>query len=269
MRNQTDWRLECPWPSPGRRPRDLRVSLEDRAYMVYTIFRHFMAGKAFEVDSMVTMCTHNRPGNSGGVEGGARVLKWIAERSILQLRLEPGPSRSAKARGHEGRRAVRSLLQENATVTSVSSGASAVITALEAEWHRGQKWASSSGHIGKRVVCVVKDAQGCNVEREGTIWGYLPPEESNYFLHKLEEQGGVPRPLWRVKFSGDVLPVNLDETKLAQALMRARRHAWLNVRGSQKDPEAVSQELRSVWVSACGDSPGDGTVAGMARRATG
>ena len=241
-----------------RKKEDLDAGIGD------SVLVRFTAGNAFEVDSMVTLCTHNRPGNSGGVEGGARVLKWIAERSILQLRLEPVPSRSAKARGHEGRRAVRSLLQENATVTSVSSGASAVITALEAEWHRGQKWASSSEHIGKRVVCVVKDAQGCNIEREGTIWGYLPPEESNYFPNKPEEQGGLPRPLWRVKFSGDILPVNLDERKLAEALKRARRHAWLSVRGSQKDPGAVSQELRSVWVSACGDSPGDGTEAGMA-----
>ena len=40
MRNQTDWRLECAWPSPGRRSRDRRVSLEDRVYMVYTIFTY-------------------------------------------------------------------------------------------------------------------------------------------------------------------------------------------------------------------------------------
>ena len=225
-----------------------------------SVLVRFTAGDAFEVDSMVTLCTHNRPGNSGG----ARVLKWNAERSIVQLRLEPGPSRSAKARGHKGRRAVRGLLQENATVTSVSSGASAVITALEAEWHRGQRWASSSEHIGKRVLCVVEDAQGYNIEREGTIWGYLPSEESNYFPDKPEEKGGLPRPLWRVKFSGDILPVNLDERKLAEALMRARRHAWLGLSGSQKDPEAVSQELRSLWVSACGNSPGDGAEAGLA-----
>ena len=54
------------------------------------------------------------------------------------------------------------------------------------------------------------------VLHEGTVWGWLPAEESEYFPDEPEEAGGKPGPLWRVKFSEDIIDADLDERELAQ-----------------------------------------------------
>ena len=51
---------------------------------------------------------------------------------------------------------------------------------------------------------------------EGTVWGWLPAEESEYFPDEPEEAGGKPGPLWRVKFSEEIIDADLDERELAQ-----------------------------------------------------
>jgi hypothetical protein len=48
------------------------------------------------------------------------------------------------------------------------------------------------------------------------VWGWLPAEESEYFPDEKEEAGGKPGPLWRVKFSKDIMDADLDERELAQ-----------------------------------------------------
>ncbi len=56
--------------------------------------------------------------------------------------------------------------------------------------------------------------------QEGTVWGWLPAEESEYFKDEPEDKGGKPVPLWRVMFSADIFPADLDESELAQALQQ-------------------------------------------------
>ena len=62
---------------------------------------------------------------------------------------------------------------------------------------------------------------------EGTVWGWLPAEESGYYFpEEPEEAGGNPRPLWRVKFGIDITDadiqvrmkdcIDLDERELEQ-----------------------------------------------------
>jgi len=56
---------------------------------------------------------------------------------------------------------------------------------------------------------------------QGTVWGWLPAEESEYFHDEPEDKAGLkPGPLWRVTFSDDIMPADLDERELAQALQQ-------------------------------------------------
>jgi hypothetical protein len=48
------------------------------------------------------------------------------------------------------------------------------------------------------------------------VWGWLPAEESEYFPDESEEAGGKPGPLWRVKFSEDIVDADFDQRELAQ-----------------------------------------------------
>jgi hypothetical protein len=65
------------------------------------------------------------------------------------------------------------------------------------------------------------------VLHEGTVWGWLPAEESGYYFpEEPKEAGGNPRPRWRVKFGIDITDadiqvrmkdcIDLDERELAQ-----------------------------------------------------
>jgi hypothetical protein len=58
---------------------------------------------------------------------------------------------------------------------------------------------------------------------QGTVWGWLPAEESEYFQGEPEDKAGKPGPLWRVTFSDDIMPADLDERELEQALQQYRQ----------------------------------------------
>ena len=77
-------------------------------------------------------------------------------------------------------------------------------------------------------------------EREGTVWGWLPAEESEYFPEFLEE--GQPGPLWRVKFSSDIAPADLDEIEMEHALNSYRE--WRRCRDAQVQVQEVEGAAR-------------------------
>ena len=109
----------------------------------------------------------------------------------------------------------------------------------------------------------VKDEQE---EHEGTIWGWLPADESDYFPEEPEEEGGQPGPLWRVHFSDDkISSADLDEEDIKEALKM--HSSWSQSRAekdlSQDDGKDKSAARMSVDSSEFRDVVAlndDGTV---------
>jgi len=102
-------------------------------------------------------------------------------------------------------------------------GVRATIEETDAEWHRGQPWARPcpKGFIGKKVRWNVEGKHGEEEEHEGTVWGWLPAEESDYYPDTPEDEGGEPAPLWRVNFRPDIGCADLDEQEIAEAVDRS------------------------------------------------
>jgi hypothetical protein len=81
------------------------------------------------------------------------------------------------------------------------------------------------------------------------VWGWLPAEESEYFPDEKEEAGGKPGPLWRVKFSKDIMDADLDERELAQvsrSLLLLNRSLLTRFSNGIVDADLDERELAQV-----------------------
>jgi hypothetical protein len=142
----------------------------------------------------------------------AKIAKYNVERKILKLVYEGSSREDYDAY-------VNHVLKVGSTIVCCKGNACAKIEELDAEWHRGQSWAVDNEFLEKEVRWEVKDHMDCAIrEQNGVVWGWLPANESEYFPDEPEEKGGKPEPLWRVTFSADIMPCDLDAQELAKAL---------------------------------------------------
>ena len=172
----------------------------------------FSAGNVFAPDSIVTLTPEAPPVKApAGYEFSARVVLFRPERQTLTL-----------VSTTKERELVNILANDVLRPgTRIECGdVRATIQETDAEWHRDQKWARPcpKGFIGKKVRWNVEGKHGEAEEHEGTVWGWLPAEESDYYPDKPEEEGGEPGPLWRVKFRHDIESADLDQQEVDKAV---------------------------------------------------
>jgi hypothetical protein len=185
-------------------------------------------GNAFAEGSLVLITPPETVENvAGGIGGGmqgayyAKVANYNVERKILKLVYEG-------SRREDYDVYVNDVLKIGSTIACSNGNTCAKVQELDAEWHRGQAWAIHNEFLDKVVRWEVKNEMDCAIgEQDGIVWGWLPANESDYYMqHEPEEKGGKPKPLWRVKFSADIMSCDLDEHELAKALrLYATKHA--------------------------------------------
>jgi hypothetical protein len=190
----------------------------------------FTSGNAFAEGSLVLII----PPESAESDFYAKISKYNVERKILKLVHEASRTEDYDAY-------VNHVLKVGSTIVCCKGNACAKIEELDAEWHRGQPWAIDNEFLEKEVRWEVKDHMDCAIgEQNGVVWGWLPANESEYFPDEPEEKGGKPGPLWRVKFSADIMPCDLNAQDLAKALAKALEL----YRTCTSDTVAIIQSLR-------------------------
>ncbi len=194
-----------PDPEPDQDPEEL-VS-EDHVLISFT------SGNSFAEGSVVLITPAETVETAVESDFSAKIAKYNVERKILKLVYEGSRREDYDAY-------VNHVLKVGSTIACSDGNACAKIQELDAEWHRGQPWAIDNEFLDKVVRWEVKDHMDCGIgEQDGVVWGWLPANESEYYMqHEPEEKGGKPKPLWRVKFSADIMPCDLDEHELAKAL---------------------------------------------------
>ena len=177
----------------------------------------FSDGDSFNPNSIVSLIPETTPEDvPKGFEFEAKVIKYNAERKILTLTHSIREAKLAAI-------FLNSILKHGTSIACRDGKTCARIEETDAEWHRDQAWARPcpKSLVGQKVRWMVEvpaesGGDGEEKEHEGTIWGWLPADESDYFLPK--EEGGEPGPLWRVKFSADIMDADLDENEMVRAL---------------------------------------------------
>lgn len=204
---------------PG--PADPDKSDQDEKHLLVK----FCAGDSFDPESIVTLRPSRLPDHAlEGSEFLAKVVRYRAERSTLTL--IPAGTGWQQA----------NVLRSGTSI--VCNGAHATIEETDAEWHRNQQWACPcpKGIIGEKVRWDV-EVDGYIYGEEGTVWGWLPANESDYYPEKSKQEPGAavqlahePVPLWRVKFRTDIgddldaqeIFADLEEYQIEEALKRQR-----------------------------------------------
>ena len=143
-------------------------------------------------------------------------LNFLEERDIYQLTYKADSA-------HDSSRYRNNILKIGSFLIS-SNGSRAIISELDAEWHRNQHWAKPTEHLGCRVHILPKHRVDKSkllklemVDKEeicGKVWGWLPKNE----LHrKVSFEGEV----WRVHPDTDGHPpVFLKYEELMESRVR-------------------------------------------------
>ena len=181
----------------------------------------FSDGNSFD-DGSVVIVTPEEPPEEAPDEGfRAKVVNYNAERKILKLEFK-GDGDPLTLMNH--------VLKRGTRIESEDKQSCATIEETNAEWHRHQTWARTCPQhpIGQKVLWEVEEPgdEARKFEHEGTVWGWLPADESDYFPDKLGEEGGVSGPLWRIEF-GDGIEgkTDLNEKDMEKALKMYKKRS--------------------------------------------
>eukprot|EP00277_Geminigera_cryophila_P004844 CAMPEP_0179424606 /NCGR_PEP_ID=MMETSP0799-20121207/11688_1 /TAXON_ID=46947 /ORGANISM="Geminigera cryophila, Strain CCMP2564" /LENGTH=425 /DNA_ID=CAMNT_0021199089 /DNA_START=171 /DNA_END=1445 /DNA_ORIENTATION=+ len=219
-------------PEPEPETEALAPEAEDHSDSVVV---RFTSGSAFDMNSIVSIIPATPIKDTENNEFHAKVIKYSAERKILKLQYEGTDKKRYLIYSNR-------VLKVGTEIVGVDNPkVRAKVDELDAEWHRHQPWAHKNEHVGETVVWDVEN-DGCDVKHEGTVWGWLPANESEYYPNVPEDKGGVPLPLWRVKFSMDINDADLDENELAKALEKFRtKDAHAAEKGKKKNKSRESE----------------------------